>query len=365
MRQGVLGTWGRRLPLASSMELSLGEGDTPLLEAKNFCARHGLEIKLYVKFEGMNPTGSFKDRGMVLAVAAAKAKGMRATLCASTGNTSASAAAYSARAGMASIVLVPEGKISRAKLLQAAACGAQVIEMAGNFDDAMRAVQRLVQVFPLALVNSVNPYRLQGQKTAAFEVAQALGKMPDMHALPVGNAGNISANWLGYLEWTGRQAQGYPAVDESYAIYPETAGTLPKMLGYQAAGAAPLVQGAPVLEPQTVASAIRIGAPQSAHLAQAVRQASGGWFVAVEDREILWAQRALAESEGIFCEPASAASVAGIVKDFRGGKIAEGALVVATLTGHGLKDPDAVEMTGRRLFAEDEKALFQIMEKAL
>lgn len=334
-----------RLPVADGARVvSLGEGDTPLLLLENLPRAAGVDARLYVKFEGLNPTGSFKDRGMTVAVTQALAEGSRALVCASTGNTSASAAAYAARAGLAAFVLIPEGKIALGKLAQALMHGATVLQIRGNFDDGMRLVKEVAARAPVTLVNSVNPYRLQGQKTAAFEVVDALGRAPDYHCLPVGNAGNISAYWIGYSEYAGVPTTGACAFCEAHCRFPRAPviERRPVMVGYQAAGAAPFVRGGPVARPETVATAIRIGAPQSWLQALAASRESGGWFDAFTDEELLAAQQALAEREGVFCEPASAVSVAGALRDLRSGRIPAGSLVVCTLTGHGLKDPDIV-----------------------
>jgi threonine synthase len=307
--------------------LSLGEGFTPLVHARSLGRAIGCPL-LYLKFEGMNPTGSFKDRGMVLAVAKALEAGAEAIICASTGNTAASAAAYGASAGMEVVVVLPIGQIAAGKLVQAQVAGARVVGIQGNFDDALRVVREMIEnqspEHPLTLVNSLNPHRLAGQKTAAFEVCEDLGGAPDYLAIPVGNAGNISAYWQGFLEY--RQAG--------------LVETVPVMLGFQAAGAAPLVIGERVLHPETVATAIRVGDPASADLARRARDESGGRIDSVTDDEIVSAYRDLARHEGVFCEPASAASVAGIRKLAAEGAIDPGATIVCVLTGHGLKDPD-------------------------
>lgn len=342
-----------RLPVAAGASIvALGEGDTPLVRLEKLPGADR-DVAVYAKCEGLNPTGSFKDRGMTMALTQALSEGSRAVLCASTGNTSASAAAYAARAGMACYVLIPDGKIALGKLAQAMMHGAVVIRIAGNFDDGMKLVKELAAAAPLTLVNSVNPYRLQGQKTAAFEIVDALGRAPDFHCLPVGNAGNIAAYWTGYREYAGLASGScnfcagqcpYLAAPAGGAAVGEGPGAasplLPKMLGYQAAGAAPFLRGAMVAEPETLASAIRIGAPQSWDLAWAASRESQGWFDEFSDEDILATQRLLAEQEGIFCEPASAVSVAGALRDIGSGKIPPGSTVVCTLTGHGLKDPD-------------------------
>ncbi|HXF67696.1 MAG TPA: threonine synthase [Burkholderiales bacterium] len=342
MYSGLIDKYRDRLPVAADTRaVTLGEGATPLIELKNLpqAARRG--VRVYAKLEGANPTGSFKDRGMTMAVTQALEEGARAIICASTGNTSASAAAYAARAGIACFVLIPEGKIALGKLSQAMMHGSVVIQIRGNFDDGMRLVQQVAARAPVAIVNSVNPYRIQGQKTVAFEVLEALGEAPDYHALPVGNAGNITAHWVGYSESAGLDTA---ALEPAEGMRPygrrKLAARRPAMLGYQAAGAAPIVRGRPVENPDTVATAIRIGNPVSWRQAVAAARESGGWFAQCSDEEILRAQALLARSEGVFCEPASATALAGVLKDLEAGKIRDGALVVCTLTGHGLKDPD-------------------------
>ena len=307
--------------------LGLGEGFTPLVHARTLGRAMGVPL-LYLKVEGQSPTGSFKDRGMVVAVAKAIEEGTRAIICASTGNTSASAATYGAASGIEVVVVLPHGRIAAGKLLQAQAAGARVVAVEGNFDDALRVVCEMAEhpdpEHPVTLVNSVNPYRIEGQKTAAFEVCEDLGGAPDYLAIPVGNAGNITAYWRGFREY--RDA--------------ELVETVPRMLGFQAEGASPLVQGHDFDHPQTVATAIRIGRPASGAQALAARDESGGLIDSVSDEEILTAYRDLARHEGIFCEPASAASVAGIRKVAAAGLIDPGATIVAVLTGLGLKDPD-------------------------
>jgi len=329
---GLIARYRDWLPVADTTPIiTLNEGNTPLIRLHRLPQTLGIKAAIYVKFEGLNPTGSFKDRGMCLAVTKAVEEGSRAIICASTGNTSASAAAYAARAGITAFVLIPEGKIALGKLAQAMIHGATVIQIQGNFDEGMQLVKDLSQKQPLTLVNSVNPFRLHGQKTAAFEIVDALGFAPDFHCLPVGNAGNISAHWLGYCEYAERGP----------------AGSRPRMVGYQAAGAAPFLSGGPVAKPETVATAIRIGDPQSWGLAWKAQKESQGWFDACTDDEILNAQKQLAQLEGIFCEPASAVSVAGALRDLKSGKIPSGSHIVCTLTGHGLKDPDtAIRQSG-------------------
>ena len=341
---GIIDAYRSRMPLpADAKAISLGEGRTPLIKLDNLVRHEGVEADLYVKFEGTNPTGSFKDRGMTMAVTEAVHRGAKAILCASTGNTSAAAAAYAARAGIKSFVLIPEGKIAMGKLAQAVVHGATIVQVRGNFDDGMRLVKEVSETSPVALVNSVNPYRLQGQKTAAFEIVEALGKAPDYHCLPVGNAGNITAHWLGYSE-----SAGLPTAADNHFAAHSTVGnfatvkTRPHMVGYQAAGSAPFMRGGPVHNPETVATAIRIGNPQSWDLALHVQAESGGWFDECTDAEILACQRLLAEQEGVFCEPASATSLAGALRDLKSGKIPAGSTVVCTLTGNGMKDPDII-----------------------
>ena len=343
---GLIEHYRDRLPVSDSTRIiSLGEGNTPLIRLENIPRDTGREVELYVKYEGLNPTGSFKDRGMSMAVTRAVEEGSRAVLCASTGNTSASAAAYAARAGIAAFVLIPEGKIALGKLAQAMIHGAVVIQIRGNFDDGMRLVKEVADHAPVTIVNSINPYRLQGQKTAAFEIVDALGRAPDYHCLPVGNAGKITAHWIGYCEYS-HQGEGVVTAACKYcegACHYAGRGvtdTRPVMVGYQASGAAPFLRGDMVDHPDTVATAIRIGHPQSWDSAWKVKEESGGWFDECSDEEILAAQKLLTSREGIFCEPASATSIAGALRDIRSGRIPEGSSVVCTLTGHGLKDPD-------------------------
>jgi len=313
---------------AATPVVSLGEGATPLVRARRLGASIGLP-NVYLKIEGQNPTGSFKDRGMVMAVAKALEGGARSVICASTGNTSASAAAYAAAAGLECVVVLPAGKIAVGKLLQALVFGARVISVSGNFDDALNVVRALSEQddHPITLVNSVNPFRIEGQKTAAFEVVDDLGRAPDVLAIPVGNAGNISAYWRGFLDY---REDGVVAA-------------VPRMWGFQASGAAPLVLGHPVEHPETVATAIRIGNPASWNSAVAARDDSGGRISAVTDQQILHAHRELARLEGVFCEPASAASVAGVIQAAQDRQLDPDALVVCVLTGNGLKDPTTAE----------------------
>ena len=343
---GLIDKYRDRLPVHDDTRIiSLGEGNTPLIRLGNIPRELGKEVDIYVKYEGLNPTGSFKDRGMTMAVTKAVADGSRAVICASTGNTSASAAAYAARAGITAFVLIPEGKIALGKLAQAMIHGAVVLQIRGNFDEGMRLVKEVGQSSPVTIVNSINPFRLQGQKTAAFEIVEELGRAPDYHCLPVGNAGNITAHWIGYCEYSaasGDHVTEACAFCKGHCSYAGGAvvGNRPKMVGYQAAGSAPFLRGEMVDNPETVATAIRIGHPQSWDYAWKVNQESGGWFDECSDEEILAAQRMLTEKEGIFCEPASATSLAGAMRDIKSGKIPEGSSIVCTLTGHGLKDPD-------------------------
>ena len=315
---GLIEAYRDRLPVAADTPVvTLLEGGTPLLPAREVSRRTGCDV--WVKVEGANPTGSFKDRGMTVAITQAAASGAKAVICASTGNTSASAAAYAVRAGLTCAVLVPSGKIALGKLAQALVHGATLLQVDGNFDDCLTLARDLAKNYPVALVNSVNPDRIEGQKTAAFEIVDVLGRAPDVHCLPVGNAGNITAYWKGYVEYD----QGRP-----------------RMLGFQAAGAAPIVSGQVVPRPMTIATAIRIGNPASWLSAAAARDESGGLIAPVTDREILAAYRLLARSEGVFVEPASAASVAGLLSAATSGEVAPGSTVVCTVTGNGLKDPD-------------------------
>ena len=322
--QGLIETYRAYLPVSDATPVvTLLEGNTPLIPAPAISSVIGRGVKVYVKYDGLNPTGSFKDRGMTMAISKAKEDGAKAVICASTGNTSAAAAAYARRAGMKAFVVIPDGYVALGKLAQALLYGAEIIAIDGNFDDALNIVRQLSESYPVTLVNSVNPYRLQGQKTAAFEIVDVLGNAPDWLCIPVGNAGNISAYWMGFCE--------YHSAGKS--------SRLPQMMGFQAAGAAPLVSGEPVAQPDTLATAIRIGNPANWQKAVAVKEASGGEFNPVTDAEILDAYRFLASEEGVFCEPASAASVAGLfkVKD----RVPDKATVVCVLTGNGLKDPSS------------------------
>jgi threonine synthase len=322
---GVIRRYATLLPVtAETPIITLLEGNTPLIPAANFVEAIGGQFQLFLKYEALNPTASFKDRGMTLAVSKAKERGAEIVICASTGNTSASAAAYAARAKMKCVVLLPHGKIAQGKLAQALMYGATTIAVEGNFDAALRIVRELGETGKVEVVNSINPVRIEGQKTAAFEICDALGDAPDFHFLPVGNAGNITAYWKGYKE--------YHAAEKS--------DTLPKMFGFQAAGAAPIVDGHPIENPQTVATAIRIGNPASWQGATDAVKESEGHIGKVTDEEILAAYKLIARTEGIFVEPACAAPLAGLIKCVQAGQIPEGSLVTATMTGHGLKDPD-------------------------
>jgi threonine synthase len=320
--RGLIEEYRDRLPVTDATPVvTLLEGATPLVPAEHLSALTGCEV--FLKVEGLNPTGSFKDRGMTMAISKALEEGSRAVICASTGNTSASAAAYAAKGGLTCAVLVPDGKIALGKMAQALVHGARLLQVKGNFDDCLTLCRDLSDNYPVTLVNSVNPFRIEGQKTAAFEIVDVLGDPPDVHCLPVGNAGNITAYWQGYVEYA-----------------PDFGGNTPRMLGFQAAGAAPIVTGTPVASPQTIATAIRIGNPASWKQALAARDESGGDIQAVTDRQILSAYRLLAQREGVFVEPASAASVAGLLQAREAGLVKPGERVVCTVTGNGLKDPD-------------------------
>jgi len=320
--RGLIEEYRDRLPVTDKTPVvSLREGGTPLVYACTLSEMTGCEV--WLKFEGANPTGSFKDRGMTMAISVAAERGSKAVICASTGNTSASAAAYATKAGMACGVLVPQGKIAMGKLAQAVVHGATILQLDGNFDDCLDIARALAENYPVELVNSVNPVRIEGQKTASFEIVDLLGRAPDIHALPVGNAGNITAYWRGYTEYA---RDGI-------------ASSRPRMWGFQAAGSAPIVLGHKVDNPDTIATAIRIGNPASWQQAEAARDESGGLIDSVTDDEILSAYRLLAGKEGLFCEPASAAGVAGILKMSQAGQLDRGQVIVCTLTGNGLKDP--------------------------
>ena len=345
MWRGVIREYWDYLPIRKEdCIITLLEGNTPLIPSSRIQKEALQGIRLYFKFEGLNPTGSFKDRGMTVAVSMAKEAGSRAVICASTGNTSASAAAYAARGGMKAYVVIPAGKIALGKLSQAMAHGAQVVQIEGNFDEALQIVREISEVEPVTLVNSLNPYRIEGQKTASFEIIDQLGFVPTYHALPVGNAGNITAYWKGYKEYWER----------------EKADALPKMLGFQAEGAAPIVRGKVIEKPETIATAIRIGNPASWKQAVAARDESGGLIDMVSDEQILEAYGMMANQEGIFCEPASAASLAGVMMLHRKGFFKKGDTVVLTITGQGLKDPDiAIRVSTKpvSLPAKKEKVL--------
>ncbi|TRZ37143.1 threonine synthase [Niallia circulans] len=339
---GLLEEYKEFLPVnENTPKLTLNEGNTPLIKLEHLSQEWGVE--LYVKTEGTNPTGSFKDRGMVMAVAKAKEEGNSTVICASTGNTSAAAAAYATRAGMRCIVVIPEGKIAMGKLAQAVMYGAEIISIEGNFDQALQMVRKISETEPVALVNSVNPYRLEGQKTAAFEVCDQLGGAPDILAIPVGNAGNISAYWKGFKEYNEVKQTG-----------------LPKIHGFEAAGAAAIVHNRVFENPETIATAIRIGNPASWKLAVQAQQESEGIIDEVTDEEIIAAYRLIAAKEGVFAEPGSCASIAGIYKHLQSGKIAKGSKIVAVLTGNGLKDPNtAIDVSPLKpvVLPNDEKAV--------
>jgi len=328
--KGVIERYRKHLPVTDATPvITLLEGNTPLIRAKNLEKELGIDgrIELYLKYEGLNPTGSFKDRGMTVAISKAMEEGATAVICASTGNTSASASAYAARAGIRSLVVIPKGAIALGKLSQAMVHGASVVAIKGNFDDALQIVREICEKYPVKLVNSINPMRIEGQKTASFEIIDVLGDAPDFHFLPVGNAGNITAYWKGYCEYFDKKKSRKK----------------PKMMGFQAAGAAPIVLGKPVKNPETIATAIRIGNPASWKRAEQARDESGGVIDIVTDDEILQSYQLLASTEGIFVEPASAASIAGLKKYIERGFFAgqpAGTRIVCILTGHGLKDPD-------------------------
>ncbi len=368
---GLIDTYHDRLPVHDdTCVISLGEGNTPLIRLHTIPGLLGKDVGIYVKYEGLNPTGSFKDRGMTLAVTKAVEAGSRAIICASTGNTSASAAAYAARAGITAFVLIPEGKIALGKLAQALMHGAVVIQIKGNFDEGMRLVKEVSEIAPVTIVNSINPYRLQGQKTAAFEIIEELGRAPDYHCLPVGNAGNITAHWIGYCEFSSASGDHVTAACAycngkcKYAGGP-ISGSRPVMVGYQASGSAPFMRGDMVDDPETIATAIRIGHPQSWQQAWKVKEESKGWFDECSDETILAAQKLLAEKEGIFCEPASAASLAGAMDDIKSGRIKEGSTIVCTLTGHGLKDPDTAIQQGQSTFVTIDSNLDSVKKAIL
>ncbi|MGG1290298.1 threonine synthase [Bacillus smithii] len=345
--EGLLKKYKEFLPVTDQTpELTLMEGNTPLIPLKRLS--HQLDCQLFVKVEGANPTGSFKDRGMVVAVAKAKEEGSQTIICASTGNTSASAAAYAARAGLKAVIVIPNGKIALGKLAQAMMYGAEIVAIEGNFDEALKMVRSMSENSPITLVNSVNPYRIEGQKTAAFEICEQLGKAPDILAIPVGNAGNISAYWKGFKEFHEKRKTG-----------------LPKMHGFEAEGAAAIVQNRVIEHPETVATAIRIGNPASWEKAVRARDESNGKIDFVTDQEILEAFQLLAKEEGLFAEPASAASIAGIIKQRKTGEIPAGSTIVAVLTGNGLKDPEtAIQCIQNKpvVLPNEEKAVFEYIE---
>ncbi len=345
---GLIEAYREYLPVSEKTPVvTLLEGNTPLIPAPAIAERIGRQVSVFVKYDGLNPTGSFKDRGMTMAISKAKEAGAKAVICASTGNTSAAAAAYAKRGGMSAFVLIPDGYVALGKLAQALLYGAEVLAIKGNFDRALEIVCEMAQSYPVTLVNSVNPYRLEGQKTGAFEIVDTLGNAPDWLCIPVGNAGNITAYWMGFCQ--------YHQLGKC--------DRLPKMMGFQAAGAAPIVNGKPVAHPETIATAIRIGNPASWEKAIAAQSASQGSFHAVTDAEILDAYRLLASSEGIFCEPASAASVAGLlqVKD----QVPTGATVVCVLTGNGLKDPDTAIKHSQSQFQQGIEAEIKAVAAAM
>lgn len=349
--KGLINNYKEFLPVNDGTpELTLNEGNTPLIHLPFLSEK--LNINLYAKFEGLNPTGSFKDRGMVMAVAKAKEEGKKIVICASTGNTSASAAAYAARAGMKAIVVIPEGKIALGKLAQAVMYGAEIVSIKGNFDEALNIVKKVAEKGDIALVNSVNPYRIEGQKTGAFEIVEQLdGKAPDLFAIPVGNAGNITAYWKGFKEFHHINQSG-----------------LPVMCGFQAEGASPIVQGKVVEQPETIATAIRIGNPASWKLAEEARDESNGLIDSVTDDEILDAYQLMTRKEGVFSEPASNASIAGLLKLHEQGQLKPNQTVVAILTGNGLKDPDtAISLLDSPItpLENDEQAIVDYIERAL
>ncbi|UXV31024.1 threonine synthase [Mammaliicoccus sciuri] len=349
--QGLIHNYKEYLPVnEGTPQLTLNEGNTPLIHLPYLSDK--LNINLFAKFEGLNPTGSFKDRGMVMAVAKAKEEGKKIVICASTGNTSASAAAYAARAGLKAIVVIPEGKIALGKLAQAVMYGAEIVSIKGNFDEALNIVKKVAEKGEIAIVNSVNPYRIEGQKTGAFEIVEQLdGKAPDLFAIPVGNAGNITAYWKGFKEYHQLNQSG-----------------LPVMCGFQAEGASPIVQGKVVTNPETVATAIRIGNPASWKLAEAARDESNGLIDSVTDEEILKAYKLMTSKEGVFSEPASNASIAGLLKLHEQGKLEPNQTVVAILTGNGLKDPDtAIDLLDSPItpLENDEQAIIDYIERAL
>ena len=343
---GLIQAYEKWLPITKKTPtITLQEGGTPLLELKYINELIGKNVKVYAKYDGLNPTGSFKDRGMTMAISKAKESGCEAVICASTGNTSAAAAAYAKKGGMRSFVLIPDGYVAQGKLAQALVYGAEVLAIKGNFDKALKIVQELANKFPITLVNSVNPYRLEGQKTAAFEIIDSLGKAPDYVCIPMGNAGNITAYWMGFNEY----------------FNAGISNNLPKMMGFQAEGSAPLVLGKTIENPETIATAIRIGNPVNKEKAFTVRKESGGKFTQVSDEEIIKAYKMLGKEEGIFCEPASASSIAGLlkIKD----EIATNSIIVCVLTGNGLKDPDCAIKNNDALFKAGIEPNIEIVAK--
>ena len=343
---GLIQAYKEWLPVTKKTPIiTLQEGGTPLLELKYLNELIGKNVKVYAKYDGLNPTGSFKDRGMTMAISKAKESGCEAVICASTGNTSAAAAAYAKKAGMRSFVLIPDGYVAQGKLAQALVYGAEVLAIKGNFDKALKIVQELANQFPITLVNSVNPYRLEGQKTAAFEIIDSLGKAPDFLCIPMGNAGNITAYWMGFNEY----------------FNAGISNNLPKMMGFQAEGSAPLVLGGTVENPETIATAIRIGNPVNKEKAFNVRKESGGKFTKVSDEEIIKAYKMLGKEEGIFCEPASASSIAGLIKIKD--EIPKNSIIVCVLTGNGLKDPDCAIKNNDALFKSGIDPNIEIVAK--
>tara|TARA_B100000965_G_scaffold356970_1_gene335283 strand:- start:3471 stop:4577 length:1107 start_codon:yes stop_codon:yes gene_type:complete len=330
---GLIEAYKPWLPVTNKTPIiSLKEGATPLIEIKSIADRIGKGVKVYAKYDGLNPTGSFKDRGMTMAISKAKESGCEAVICASTGNTSASAAAYAKRGGMRAFVVIPDGYVAQGKLAQALVYGAEILSIKGNFDRALDIVRELSNKYPITLVNSVNPYRLQGQKTAAFEIIENLGNAPDWLCIPMGNAGNISAYWMGFEEY----------------FYAKKSKKLPKMMGFQSSGSAPLVEGKSITNPETIATAIRIGNPVNKEKALLARKSSNGKFSSVTDLEIIDAYKILGKEEGIFCEPASAASVAGLLK--LKDDVPNNSTIVCVLTGNGLKDPDCAIKNNDSIF---------------
>ena len=349
--QGVIRRYKNYLPVTEKTPVvTLLEGDTPLIEAENLRLNLGVDSKIYLKYEGLNPTGSFKDRGMTVAVSKALEEGASAVICASTGNTSASAAAYAAKAKLKCVVLIPEGAVALGKLSQALIHGAQVVAIKGNFDDALNLAREISVKYPVVLVNSINPHRIEGQKTAAFEIVDSLGDAPDYQFMPVGNAGNITAYWKGYKEYRS-------------ILMGKRKLKLPRMMGFQAEGAAPIVRGYPIKRPRTIATAIRIGNPASWKKAEEARDESKGVIDTVTDKEIIEAYKMLSSLEGLFVEPASAASVAGLVKYVRKGYFSRPSTIVCILTGHGLKDPDrAIKVAQKvRVVKADLKSVVNLM----